>query len=49
LQRKLPALDAGWIPVRVKKTRPMKKQSLRSDSVGTENALSRHALLFFLT
>ncbi len=30
---------AGWIPVRVKKTRQNKKESLRSDSIGTEKAL----------
>jgi hypothetical protein len=30
---------AKWIPVRVKKTRQNKKESLRSDSIGTEKAL----------
>jgi hypothetical protein len=32
----LPRTRCGWIPVRVKKTRQTKKQSLRSDSIGTE-------------
>src|ERR1700722_14420901 len=31
-----PGLDPGWTPVRLKKTRQMKKQRLRSDSIGTE-------------
>jgi len=34
-----PALGAGWIPVRVKKTRPKQKVEPRSDSIGTEKAL----------
>src|SRR5713101_7137792 len=34
-----PALDAGWVPVRVKKTRQNKKIEPRSDSNGTEKAL----------
>jgi hypothetical protein len=36
-----PALDAGWIPVRVKKTRQNKEKEPRSDSTGTEKALAR--------
>src|SRR3984885_3815298 len=35
-----PALDAGWIPVRVKKTRQNKNPEPRSDSIGTEKALA---------
>jgi hypothetical protein len=35
-----PGLDPGWIPVRVKKTRQNKNLELRSDSIGTENALA---------
>jgi hypothetical protein len=37
-----PALDAGWIPVRVKKTRQNKNKNLepRYDSIGTEKALA---------
>jgi hypothetical protein len=35
-----PALDAGWIPVRVKKTRQNKNLEPRSDSIGTEEALA---------
>jgi len=34
-----PALDAGWTPVRVKKTRQIKNLEPRSDSIGTEKAL----------
>src|SRR5712692_1976900 len=37
----LERFPAKWIPVRVKKTRQNKKESLRSDSIGTEKALSR--------
>jgi ribosomal protein S18 acetylase RimI-like enzyme len=33
-----PALDAGWTPVRVKKTRQNKNLGPRSDSIGTEQA-----------
>src|ERR1700723_525316 len=36
----LPGLDAGWIPVRVKKTRQNKNPEPRSDSIGTEKALA---------
>ena len=35
----LERFPAKWIPVRVKKTRQNKKESLRSDSIGTEKAL----------
>jgi hypothetical protein len=35
-----PALDAGWIPVRVKKTRQNKRLEFRSDSIGTKKALA---------
>src|ERR1700685_2673418 len=35
-----PALDAGWIPVRVKKARQNKNLEPRSDSIGTEEALA---------
>jgi hypothetical protein len=37
----LERFPAKWIPVRVKKTRQIKEQSLRSDSIGTEKALRR--------
>src|SRR5215204_4615110 len=43
-----PALDAGWIPVRVKKTRQNKKVEPRSDSIGTEKALLLAGLLVLL-
>ena len=36
-----PALDPGWGPVRVKKTRPIKNPEPRSDSNGTEKARGR--------
>jgi hypothetical protein len=36
---RLERFPAKWIPVRVKKTRQNKKESLRSDSIGTEKAL----------
>jgi poly(3-hydroxybutyrate) depolymerase len=36
----LERFPAKWIPVRVKKTRQNKKLELRSDSIGTEKALS---------
>jgi hypothetical protein len=36
----LERFPAKWIPVRVKKTRQNKKESLRSDSIGTEKALA---------
>jgi hypothetical protein len=39
-----PALDAGWIPVRVKKTRQDKNLEPRSDSIGTEMALTNESL-----
>jgi hypothetical protein len=32
----LERFPAKWIPVRVKKTRQIENQSLRSDSIGTE-------------
>jgi hypothetical protein len=32
-------LIRGWIPVRVRKTRQNKRLELRSDSIGTEEAL----------
>jgi hypothetical protein len=35
----LERFPAKWIPVRAKKTRQNKKESLRSDSIGTEKAL----------
>jgi len=38
---KASALDPGWGPVRVKKTRPNKNPEPRSDSIGTEKARSR--------
>ena len=34
-----PALDAGWTPVRVKKTRQIKNLEPRFDSIETEKAL----------
>ena len=40
----LERFPAKWIPVRVKKTRQNKKESLRSDSIGTEKALAREVL-----
>jgi len=38
---KASALDPGWGPVRVKKTRPNKNPEPRSDSIGTEKARGR--------
>jgi hypothetical protein len=35
-----PALDAGWTPVRVKKTRQIKNLEPRFDSIETEKALA---------
>ena len=42
---RLERFPAKWIPVRVKKTRQIKNQSLRSDSIGTEMALARAAYI----
>src|SRR5712691_2480159 len=36
-----PGLDPGWNPVRVKKTRQIKRWSIGSDSIRTERALGR--------
>jgi hypothetical protein len=38
----LERFPAKWIPVRVKKTRQNKKESVRSNSIGTEKALVLH-------
>jgi hypothetical protein len=40
----LERFPAKWIPVRVKKTRQNKKESLRSDSIGTEKALAHFSI-----
>jgi hypothetical protein len=36
-----PGLDPGWIPVRVKKTRQIKRECLRSDAIGAEEVYSQ--------
>jgi hypothetical protein len=42
-RRRLERFSAKWTAVRVKKTRQNKKESLRSDSIGTEKALDAGA------
>ena len=42
--QRIERFPAKWRPVRVKKTRQIKNLELRSDSIGTENALEAHSV-----